>query len=63
MNTNNRVDNCINNVLNKKDKKIDTLVISGGALKGIAQLGALQYLKENQSNQGELFLQILVLHS
>jgi predicted acylesterase/phospholipase RssA len=47
MNTNNRVDDCINNVLNKKDKKIDTLVISGGALKGIAQLGALQYLKEN----------------
>jgi len=38
----------INRILNKKVKKIrDTLVLSGGGLKGISQLGALHCLKQN----------------
>jgi NTE family protein len=38
----------INQILNKRVKKIkDTLVLSGGGLKGISQLGALHCLEQN----------------
>jgi predicted acylesterase/phospholipase RssA len=48
MDINNIIDNKINDILDKKNNKaIDTLVFSGGSIKGIAQLGALQCLLEN----------------
>jgi len=38
----------INILLNKKKDNIKSiLVLSGGAIKGVAQIGALQYLEEN----------------
>jgi predicted acylesterase/phospholipase RssA len=40
------VNNEINRILDKSDEKvIDTLVLSGGSMKGIAQIGALHYME------------------
>ena len=49
MDINNIIDNEINILLDKKlSKDIDTLILSGGSIKGIAQLGALHCLLENK---------------
>ncbi len=49
MNTvNNIIDDKINKLLNKSVKKVKTnLVLSGGGIKGIAHLGALKALEDN----------------
>ena len=42
------IQNEIDEILGKKDdKKIDTLVLSGGSLKGISQMGALYYMEKH----------------
>jgi predicted acylesterase/phospholipase RssA len=42
------MDTEINHILNKNNKKVkDTLVLSGGSVKGISQIGALHCLKKN----------------
>ena len=49
MDINNMIDNEINKILDKKNNKdIDTLILSGGSIKGIAQLGALHCLLEHK---------------
>jgi len=49
MDINNIIDNEINTLLDiKSNKTIDTLILSGGSIKGIAQLGALHCLSENK---------------
>lgn len=49
MDINNIIDNKINVLLNKKnDRYIDTLILSGGSIKGISQLGALHCLLEHK---------------
>lgn len=43
------IDNNINILLNKEENNMkDTLVLSGGSIKGVAQIGALQCLKDNK---------------